>query len=122
MRSSHATPPTSPIDAPSPLIDEALVRRAHELLEDVVNRHPVAVMMDKGLRGHVFGPPMTTLCDEARARQLPIERVIVAVKHAWSRLPVRRTQLGDVSTDVLSSVISVCIEQYFADSERRRQS
>ena len=120
MRFSHATPPDSPLDGHPALIDEALVRRAHDLLEDVVNRSPVAEMMNKCSRAEVFGPSMATLCVDARARQLPIERVIVAVKVAWSRLPERRIQLGDVSTDVLSSAISVCIEQYFADSERRR--
>jgi hypothetical protein len=122
MRFSHVTPPAFPIDALSRLVDEALVRKAHELLADVVTRHPVAVMMDKELRGAVFGAPMATLCAEARERHLSIERVIIALKLAWTRLPERRTQLGDVSTDVLSSVISVCIEQYFADSERLRQT
>jgi hypothetical protein len=121
MRFSHVTPASFPIDALPGLIDQALVRRAHELLENVVNRYPVAVMTEKATRGDVFGPSMTTLCAEARARQLPIERVIIAIKLAWASLPERRTQLGDVSTDVLSSVISVCIEQYFADSERLRR-
>jgi hypothetical protein len=121
MRASHGTPPAFPIDALPGLIDEALVRQAHELLEATVNRYPVALMMDKRLRNSVFGPPMATLCADARSRHLPIERVIVAIKLAWSGLPERRLQLDDVSTDVLSSVISVCIEQYFADSERRRQ-
>jgi hypothetical protein len=121
MRFSHATPPPIPIDALPRLVDEALVRKAHELLEVVVNRHPVAAMTSKGTRSEVFGPSMATLCAEARERHLPIERVIVAIKLAWARLPERRVQLGDVSTDVLSSAISVCIEQYFADAERLRQ-
>jgi hypothetical protein len=121
MRFSHATPPAFPISPLPALVDEALVRQAHDLLEDALNRHPVAVMTDKGSRNDVFGARMVALCADARLRDLPIERVIIAVKLAWTRLAERRTQFSDVSTDVLSSAISVCIEQYFAGSERLRE-
>jgi hypothetical protein len=118
MRYSHVTPAAFP--AAPHLIDEALVERAHGLLIDVVNSHPVSVMVDKETRNDAFGLPMASLCAEARLRHLPVERLIVALKVAWTKLPERRIQLGDVATDVLSSAISVCIQQYFTDDERLR--
>jgi hypothetical protein len=120
MRFSHATPPAFPRATPPHVIDETLVRRAHDLMADVVGRYPVSAMVDKETRSEVFGLPMARLCAEARLRNLPVERLIVAIKLAWQKLPERRLHLGDVATDVLSSAVSVCIEQYFADSELRR--
>jgi hypothetical protein len=120
MRFSHATPPPFPIATPPHVIDETLVQRAHEVLADVVGRYPVSLMVDKATRDDVFAVPMARLCAEARLRHLPVERLIVAIKLAWKKLPERRIHLGDVATDVLSSAVSVCIEQYFADPERRR--
>jgi hypothetical protein len=120
MRFSHATPPAFPIATPPHVIDETLVQRAHEVLADVVGRYPVSAMVDKETRSDVFGVPMAKLCAEARLRHLPVERLIVAIKRAWTKLPERRIQFGDLATDVLSSAVSVCIEQYFADSERPR--
>jgi hypothetical protein len=102
------------------LVDAGLVEDAYALLLDVVNLHPVAVMVDKDSRNGAFAAPMAALCARARLRKLPIERLLVAVKMAWAILPVHRTRLGNVANDVLSSAISVCIEQYFAESERLR--
>jgi hypothetical protein len=120
MRFSHATPPAFPIHAPPRPIDETLVERARDLLADAVNRYPVPTMVDRDTRSGVFGAPMARLSADARLRHLPVEQLIVAIKLAWTRLPELRIQLGDVATDVLSAAVSVCIEQYFADSELRR--
>ena len=104
------------------LVDAALVEEAYALLLDVVNLHPVAVMVDKESRNDAFAAPMAALCARARLQEVPIERLLIAVKMAWAIVPVHRTRLGDVANDVLSSAISVCIEQYFAESERLRIS
>jgi hypothetical protein len=120
MRFSHATPPAFPRATPPHLIDETLVLRARDLLADVVGRHPVSDMVDKETRSDVFGVSMARLCAEAQLRHLPVERLIVAIKVAWTKLPERRIHLGDAAADVLSSAVSVCIEQYFADSQGRR--
>jgi hypothetical protein len=121
MRFTYATPPAFPNADLPPQGDDAVVRKAHDLLLEVVSRSPVLVMIDRDSRGQVFAAPMATLCAEARLRQLPIERLIIAIKQAWATLPELRTQLGDDAAEVLSSAISVCIEQYFSRSEQLRR-
>jgi hypothetical protein len=100
----------------APLADAALVEEAYVLLLDVVSRHPVAVLTDRESRSKAFATPMAMLSARARLRTQPIERLLIAVKLAWAILPEHRTRHGDAASDALSSAISVCIEQYFAES------
>lgn len=118
MRFTNATPPAFPYSDLPPKVDDALLRKARELLREVVSQSSVPIMTDRDGRSEVFAAPMATLCAEARLMHLPIERLIIAIKRAWTTLPDVRTRLGDSATDVLSSAISVCIEQYFAESDR----
>jgi hypothetical protein len=64
---------------------------------------------------------MTQLCSIGKSRHLPIEQILVALKQAWAAIPEVRAQFGERNAEVLSMVVSVCIERYFADSERRRR-
>ena len=104
------------------LVDVALVEEAYVLLLDAVSRHPVVLLADREARRQAFATPMARMSARARLRGLPIERLLIAVKMAWTFLPEHRTRSDDDAKDVLSSAISVCIEQYFAESERERIS
>ena len=116
MRFTYATPPPFKLEP----IDDALVREARRLLIDVVTCCPVSAMLDRDARSIAFVAPMAKLCVDARLLKLPIERLIITIKQAWASLGDARLQLGEAAPDILASAISVCIEQYFADSAPER--
>ena len=59
--------------------------------------------------------PLRALCDCARARGLPIESVLVTLKHEWREAPESR-HLGRVeSAAVLERLVSLCIAEFYAD-------
>lgn len=53
-------------------------------------------------------------CDVAHARDMHVEQVIIVLKEMWYQLPQpRRTDQREVQA-ALDSVISLCIEEYYA--------
>jgi hypothetical protein len=116
MRFTYATPPAFKLEP----IDDALVREARRLLLEIVTCCPVSAMLDRDARSLAFAAPMAKLCVDARLLKLPVERLIIVIKQAWSSLGDARLQLGEAAPEILASVISVCIEQYFAGSVREQ--
>jgi hypothetical protein len=101
--------------------DDALVAQAATLLRDVVTTHPAAELLDSRSSRAAFKDAMSQLCSIGRNRQLPIEQILVALKQGWAAVPDVRSGFGEVHSEVLSAAVSECIEQYFAESERRRR-
>lgn len=58
------------------------------------------------------------LCAEARENGVQIEQLLVVFKHAWHSLPETRRLPADGDRDaMLGSVITMCIEEYYANRE-----
>jgi hypothetical protein len=116
MHYAITTPPTSrPAERLAP-IDDALVAEARRLLNDAVD--PIAFgSLPSGLAGEaLFAAPMGALCAAAGARDVPVEKLIVAIKLAWASLPEVRLRLGEAAPDALSGAVSACIKAYFASA------
>jgi hypothetical protein len=116
------TPPASRAADRPPQIDEALVAEARRALHAVVVDLPPAASLTRGASQSLFAIPMARLHAETLARGVPIEKLIVAIKLAWSSLPESRLRLGDGASEVLAGAVTACIEAYFAPTplERRR--
>jgi hypothetical protein len=55
------------------------------------------------------------LCDDAHRQHLPVEQLIIALKHVWHSLPeVRQLPPHGIEADLLSSVVSLTIEEFYA--------
>jgi hypothetical protein len=114
------TPPASRAADRPPQIDEALVAEARRMLQVVFASLPPAATLTRGASQALFALPMATLHADARARGVPIEKLIIAIKLAWTSLPEARLRLGDGASDALAGAVTACIESYFAPVDRRR--
>src|SRR5687768_3636241 len=74
---------------------------------------PAKGMVPDELRDAIF-----RLCVLAHAEQMPIERVIVALKEKWAALPeVRRLPRGGENDAVLACVITQCILDFYSPGQ-----
>jgi hypothetical protein len=81
---------------------------------------PPAASLTREASQALFALPMTALHADTRSRDVPIEKMIIAIKLAWSSIPESRLRLGDGASEVLAGAVTACIEAYFAPQERRR--
>jgi hypothetical protein len=111
MPYTFATPPPQPaVPRPS---DPAIVDEARRVL-----REAVATISSGGDRAAfqiALSAPLARLCEETKRRELRVEQLIVAVKYAWATLPDARWWRRDTDGELLSIVITVCIEQFFLE-------
>jgi hypothetical protein len=114
------TPPASRAADRPPQIDEALVVEARRMLHAVFASLPPAATLTRGASQALFALPMATLHASPRAHGVPIEKLIIAIKLAWTSLPEARLRLGDGASDALAGAVTACIESYFAPVDRRR--
>lgn len=103
-RAAAARPPHSTI------VDEA----RHVLRLAVETFH--AAWADDTRYRESLAESLAHLCRTAKQLQASPEQLIIAIKEARAALPDIRRPLGEDEEDVFGLVITVCIEQYFADS------
>ena len=59
---------------------------------------------------------LRVISEEARAESLKVEQEIVALKRVWESLPeVRRASDRQEQARLLERVVTLCIEEYYAD-------
>lgn len=118
MRYTFATPPAQPAVPRPP--DPVMVAEAQRVLRETLGR----MSDDAGRAAYcaALAAPIATLCEEAKRRDLRIEQLIVAVKSAWATRPDARWWRRDADGDLLSIIVTVCIEQYFLSSDRARDA
>ena len=114
MYYTFITPPASRAADRPPQIDEALVADARRALQVVVANLPPAASLTRSASQALFARPMAALHADTRDRGVPIEKLIVAIKLAWSSLPESRLRLGDGASEALAGAVTACIEAYFA--------
>ena len=116
MPYTYATPPAQPAVPRPP--DPAIAAEAKRVLRESLET--LSTCDDLAACQAALTSPMAQLCDETRRRGLRAEQLIVAIKHAWATLPDTRWWRREANSELLSIVITVCVEQYFLDSERAR--
>ena len=60
------------------------------------------------------GVALSRICAEARANQIPSERLLVAFKGIWSDLPEVRELPPHEAADEVRDLVTLCIERYYA--------
>ena len=120
MHYSITTPPRSrPAERPAP-IDDALIAETRAALSAALTSVPFTGSLSRRESEALFRVHLSGVCQSCRTQQIPIEKLLVAVKLAWTTLAVDRLRLGDTAPDVLAGAVSACIASYFQDEERRR--
>jgi hypothetical protein len=113
MHYTFTTPPASrAAERPTP-IDDALVADARRLLTGALASLPPATVLNRRGMQALFAAPMLVLCTTNAPKNVPVEKLIVAIKLAWTSRPEARLSLGDSAADALSSAVTACIEAYF---------
>ena len=118
-RSSYTPEPSRPAYQRADVDDASLAEARHALLAALVDL-PVATAFDQFAMQAQFSGAMTTLCLYARARDVPIEKLLVTVKFAWATLGEPRVRFGEAAPDVIGGAVSACIECYFKAEASRR--
>ena len=80
-----------------------------ELLQNPDDVHERSLAVRAALRA---------VCEQARARDMPAERVLLVLKAAWRELPAPGRRSSDNNVAALGRVISICIEEYFEPGRR----
>jgi hypothetical protein len=113
MHYTFTTPPASRVaDRPTP-IDDALVADTRRLLSSVVASLPRGTLLSRCEMQALFSAPMMTLCATSAPKEVPIEKLIIAIKLAWASMTEARLRFGEAGPDALSGAVSACIEAYF---------
>jgi hypothetical protein len=116
MPYTYATPPSQPAVPRPP--DPAIVTEARRALRDALGTMPNDA--DRAAHYAALTAPLARLCEETKRRGLRAEQLIIAIKCAWATLADTGWWRRDADGELLSLVITVCIEQFFLDSERAR--
>lgn len=95
-----------------------LIAEVRQVLGELLRTARAACADGAGYR-EAFVAPLADLCETAKQGGVSAEQLIIAIKQARATLPDIRRWLGDDEEDVLATVVTVCIEQYFADRARR---
>lgn len=56
------------------------------------------------------------VCDCARARGMPIERVLVALKEEWQQTPAARHLRRPDAVSLLEHIVTLCITEFYAET------
>lgn len=93
--------------APPPSLDPATL---------VALREALGRYAREGDHGDLLRDALCTAADEARAKGIRAEQLLVALKEIWHALPEVRGAQGSVEQrKLLQQVISRCIREYYRD-------
>jgi hypothetical protein len=104
MMMQHDTGPMSP---------NALAQEAVDSVRSALERHfeTIAAEPAPELRTALHG-----LAQDARAKAVPPEHLLVALKGIWQSLPsVEKARDYTEQTRILQRVVTICIKEYFAE-------
>ena len=119
MQYTFVNPP-APRSADRPLqIDDALVVAGRRVLLDALSDAVRRGSQIRRMSRTPFAHAMVSFCDEARQAGVPVEKLIIALKLAWSSLPELRLTFGESAPDVIGAAVTACIDAYFASAETR---
>lgn len=89
------------------MIDEDLL----EALRDAIDLRLRGAARDGEVRR-----ALRAVSRSARARALPVEQVVIAIKHVWNSLPQMQQTIGRAERrQMLDRIVTLCIEAYYED-------
>ena len=104
MKMQHDTGPMLPNALAQEAVDS--VRIALEQYVDTLAAEPAPELRTA----------LHVLAQDARAKAVPPEHLLIALKRIWQTLPtVEKAQDYAEQTRVLQRVVTICIKEYFAD-------
>ena len=104
MMMQHDTGPMSPNALAQEAVDS--VRRALERYFQTIASEPAPELRTA----------LHALAQDARAKAVPPEQLLIALKSIWQSLPnVESARDHDDQTRVLQRVVTICIKEYFAE-------
>jgi hypothetical protein len=104
MMMQHSTGPMSPNALAQEAVDS--VRVALERYVETLPSEPAPELRTA----------LHALAQDARAKAVPPEHLLVALKHIWQSLPsVERVHDYGEQRRVLQRVVTICIKEYFAE-------
>ncbi len=104
MMMQHDTGPMSP---------NALAQEAVESVRTALERYVGTLGAEPAPE---LGTALHALAQDARAKAVPPEHLLVTLKGIWQSLPtVESARDYDEQTRVLQRVVTICIKEYFAD-------
>jgi len=91
---------------------------SHELAPETVER--IRTALDGSFRGGASSVGLQDVlrvaADEARAKEIPAERLLIVLKHLWSDLPgLQSVKSPTERTRLQQQIITSCIKEYFRD-------
>ncbi len=96
----------------------ATLSNLRDMLDIVLRRAVSTVASDRSLSAGLH-ESMVRLCSLAHKRGVRAEQLLVMIKDAWSALPEAKRALKDHSDEVLSRVITLCIDEFYAGGSPR---
>jgi hypothetical protein len=98
----------------------ALTIRARDALRGVLATHSPTTLLDNRKWPPSLREPLVALCASSRRDGDSAEQLLICVKQAWWSLPQQRRALGDCGSEVLSRIVTACIEEFYrADNPER---
>lgn len=119
MQYTFVNPPASRAADRPPQIDDALIVAGRRVLLDSVGDAVRRAGPVRRVSRTPFAVPMATFCDQGRRAGVPVEKLIIALKLAWSSLSELRLAFGESAPDVIGAAVTACIDAYFASAETR---
>ena len=110
--SSDVSAGSSGFSAPPRLMSPATMA----VLSDALDAHRETALLDSRLR-----PAARLVCEDARASELKVEQLLVALKSEWSVLLEQRHVPAAARPDLTSRFITLCIYEYYASRPTPRR-
>jgi hypothetical protein len=101
-------------------IPESTIAALRELLLRMLREEPQPDAEGMPHAGAEVRDALRDLCDDARRNHVRVEQLVIAIKHGWSSLHSERPRARSAGPDdLLNQVITLCIDEYYAQAEEK---
>ena len=98
-------------------IPESTIAALRELFVRMVRDEPGADSEGRPRAGDEVRRALRTLCEDARANEIRVEQLVIAIKQGWSSLHSDHPRTRSAGPDeMLNHVITLCIDEYYANA------
>jgi hypothetical protein len=98
-------------------IPESTITALRELLLRMLHDEPQQSAHARG--SEEVRLALRELCDDAHRNQVRVEQLVIAIKQGWTSLHSEHPRARSAGPDeLLNQVITLCIDEYYANAER----
>lgn len=99
-------------------IPESTIAALRELLVRMVRDEPSADSEGRARAGDDVRHALRSLCEDARAHEVRVEQLVIAIKQGWSSLHSDNPRTRSAGPDeLLNHVITLCIDEYYVNAK-----